>query len=301
MNFGIPYMGSKSGIVKILCRSLPSAENFYDLFGGGFSVTHAMIELHPKKYQRFHFNELEADTVELIKRAIAGEFNCDRFKPPWVSREDFFRKKDQCAYARVIWSFGNNQKNYLFGEDIEPYKRSLHNAVVFNEFDDLAKKVFGKNKFDDKSTITQRRLHARWATKTRAGELQQLQQLERLEQLQRLDFTSLNYQSVEIKPNSVVYCDPPYSGTAGYTKPFDHKRFWAWAEALPHPCFISEYSAPNNFRVVFSIEKKSRLSSKGLTKTAHETLFVNPAGQSLLESMGIKTFANHGGRRQDKA
>jgi hypothetical protein len=178
MKFGIPYMGSKSGIARVICRNLPGAENFYDLFGGGFCISHCVLALHPKKYKRFFFNEIEPGTVDLIRRAIAGEFNYTRFKPPFVSREEFLQKKDRCAYTRLLWSFGNNQKCYLFGEDIEPYKRSLHNAVVFNQFDETAKKVFGKERFDEKSTITQRRLFSRWATKTRIGELQQLEQLQ---------------------------------------------------------------------------------------------------------------------------
>jgi site-specific DNA-adenine methylase len=312
MKFGIPYMGSKSGIVKVICRNLPQAENFYDLFGGGFCVTHAMLALHPKRYKRFFFNEIEHGTVDLIQRAIRGEFNYDRFKPKFISREEFFKNKDTCAYTRLIWSFGNNQKDYLFGEDIEPYKRSLHNAVVFNEFDEMAKKVFGKDRFDEKSTITQRRLFSRWATKIRVGELQQLQrlqrleqleqlerlqQLERLERLERLELTSLDYRAVEIRPNSVVYCDPPYAGTAEYTRPFDHVAFWLWARECKHPIFISEYWAPDDFRIVLSIEKKSRLSGKGATKTLNECLFVNPTGAEHLSSIGVKTFPNTGKRR----
>ena len=36
-------MGSKSGIVTELCRAFPKADNFYDLFGGGFAVSHFML------------------------------------------------------------------------------------------------------------------------------------------------------------------------------------------------------------------------------------------------------------------
>jgi hypothetical protein len=75
---------------------------------------------------------------------------------------------------------------------------------------------------------------SRWATKMRIGELEQLEQLQQLERLERLqltgadcseleqllqlELTSLDYRAVEIKPNSVVYCDPPYAGTASYTQ-----------------------------------------------------------------------------------
>ena len=40
MCYGIPYKGSKQAIVKSLCAQFPKADHFYDLFGGGGSVSH---------------------------------------------------------------------------------------------------------------------------------------------------------------------------------------------------------------------------------------------------------------------
>jgi site-specific DNA-adenine methylase len=311
--FGISYMGSKSGIARVICRSLPGAENFYDLFGGGFAITHCMLALHRTKYRRFFFNEIDAGTTELIRRAIRGEFNYDRFKPPFVSREEFHRKKATCAYTRILWSFGNHQRGYLFGDDIEDYKRSLHNAVVFNDFDATARRVIGKDRFDERSTIPQRRFCVRRIVKARnptkrASELEQLERLERLQQLERLqrleglsdsmlEMTSLDYREVPIRPNSVVYCDPPYANTrAECVRGFDSAAFWSWAERLEHPAFISEYEAPETFRVVLSIEKKTKVSG-GTIPTKNEILFANPAAAKLLESIGAKTFPNTGARR----
>ena len=88
-NYGIPYMGSKSDIVASIALNLPVADNFYDLFGGGFCVTHYMMEKRSHKYKHFHFNEINKNVVELIKKAINGDFNYDKFKPVWISREDF--------------------------------------------------------------------------------------------------------------------------------------------------------------------------------------------------------------------
>ena len=39
MNYGIPYMGSKSTVAASIALNFPEAENFYDPFGGGFSMT----------------------------------------------------------------------------------------------------------------------------------------------------------------------------------------------------------------------------------------------------------------------
>jgi len=57
----------------------------------------------------------------------------------------------------------------------------------------------------------------------------------------------------------VIYCDPPYKGTAGYNgTTFDHEAFYAWAERQTLPVFISEYAMPEDrFTCVWSREKRS--------------------------------------------
>ena len=67
--------------------------------------------------------------------AINGKYNYDVFKPEWITGERFFSEKESNTYIKIIWSFGNNGRNYLFGKDIEEKKRSMHQAVVFDEFD----------------------------------------------------------------------------------------------------------------------------------------------------------------------
>ena len=146
--YGLPYMGSKDKICDELIRLFPNADNFYDLFGGGFSVTHAMMLRRKNDYKEFHFNEIKSDLVDLIRDAISGKYNYDVFKPKFIGRDEFFSRIDE-PYIRVIWSFGNNQKDYLFSKEIESYKKSMHNAIVFNEFDEFSKKVFLADSFKD--------------------------------------------------------------------------------------------------------------------------------------------------------
>lgn len=297
--YGISYMGSKDKICESICMVLPKAENFYDLFGGGFSISHCMVMNRSDKYKTFHYNEIKADIVDLVKRAIAGEFSYDRFKPEWISREMFFARLDD-PYIRVCWSFGNNQRDYLFGKDIEQYKKSMHQAVVFDEFDDTAKSVFV---FDIwpvyVKTIKQKRYFLRQKASfnkrdvavIKRGDLQQLQQLlrlEKLEQLERLErlqqlerlpkltLTSLSYHEVQIKPNSVVYCDPPYANTVDYNAKFDHVTFLDWAATRPFPVYISEYNIDDSrFKLVYKIDKRSNLSAEKSVGNKLEKLYWN--------------------------
>lgn len=300
MSCGLLYMGSKQDIVGSIALNFPKAENFYDLFGGGFSVTHYMLKHKSHNYKTFHYNEIKSDIVDLVKRSINGEFSCDKFKPEWISRDEFFKRIDD-PYIRICWSFGNNQKTYMFSQDIESYKKSMHMAVVFDEFDSLAKEVFGFCEWPKEvNSIKARRYYLRqkieFYRKTKIPEvlhqfldakrleqlerleqlkqlqqlqrLERLQQLEQLEQLERLQMTSLDYREIEIKPNSVVYCDIPYKGTAEYSKDgFDHKAFFEWAATRDFPVYVSEYEIKDpRFKLIYSINKTVKLSSNGSSK-----------------------------------
>lgn len=295
-NYGIGYMGSKNDIIDRLAKIFPPAKNFYDLFGGGFAVTHFMLVHRANVYERFFFNEIRSMTCDLIKDAILGKYNYDVFKPKFISREEFFQKKDTDPYIRFIWSFGNNQIDYLFSKELEPIKRSLHNAVVFNQFDDFAIKVLKCMSFKETTSIKARRLYARkpcaFAGRYDPEQLEQLLQLERLqrlqrlqqlEQLERLEITSKSFEQIKILPDSVLYCDPPYAGTAGYDLNFDHEAFWRWARAQTQPVFISEYSAPSDFKVIAAFNRNTKLSPLGKTKTKPEKLFGNKAAQLALK------------------
>jgi site-specific DNA-adenine methylase len=298
--WGIPYMGSKDGIVESIALNFPKADHFYDLFGGGFSVSHFMVVNKSKSYKHFHYNEIKKPLVELVKRAINGEFNYNKFKPPFVTREMFFNRDKDDLYTEILWSFGNSCTSYLFGKDIEPYKKSMHNAVVFDKFDELAEKTFKFKVWPIKyKSIYQKRLYLRnlieHYRKTKIPEhlhkflneeqrnklksidnLRKLQQLQQLERLQQLNFTSLSYDQVEILPNSVVYCDPPYEGTAKYNDSFDHKKFLDWAATRNFPVFISEYNISDpRFKLKYSIDKRSMLSSDKTHVVKSEKLYWN--------------------------
>jgi hypothetical protein len=229
----------------------------------------------------------------LIRDAIAGKYSYANFKPPWVSREEFQDKKRTDAYIACFWSFGNNQKNYIFGKDKEDLKRSMHQAVVFGEFDDVARETLQRDSWDT-DDIKERRLALRKAIKDfnleqlqqleRLQKLQhlqnpnQLQQFQQLEQLQQLNFYSKDYREVEILPNSVVYCDVPYKDTADYNNDFCHETFFDWAANHKEAVYFSEYACEDpRFQLAFEVEKRSLLNQKTKenTKKNMERVFWN--------------------------
>ena len=283
--YGIPYQGSKTGIIDQIARFFPNADNFYDLFGGGFSVSHYMLEHRRQSFGHIHYNEIRPGLCDLIKDSINGKYNYDVFKPEWISRERFENEKQSSAYIQILWSFGNNGKDYLFGKEIEEEKRCMHQAVVFNEFNDLFKEIFGFSKWPSGLNITGRRLYlGAIARKAKRAALQQLQQL------QQLEMTNLDYKQVKIKESSVVYCDIPYKGTAGYSNSFSHDEFFDWASEQKSPVFVSEYEIKDKrFFLLKEISKRTTFSSGGLKNTpVIERMYGNEMAYELIRDALLK-------------
>ena len=95
-------------------------------------------------------------------------------------------------------------------------------------------------------------------------------------------FYCLDYKDVPIPENAIIYCDPPYKDTTGYTtsKNFNYEEFWGYMRKLSktHKVFISEEQAPEDFECIWSKEVKRVLDvNKANIQSKTEKLFVyNP-------------------------
>ena len=269
MRYGIPYMGSKNAIAEWVVDYLPPGDTFVDLFAGGCSVTHcAMVQ---NKYKRYIVNDI-TDAPQLFCDAIAGKY---RDETRWISREDFFRLKDSDPYVRLCWSFGNNQKCYLYSRELEPWKKALHYARVFGDRSLLCEMgIAGDGSRRDVTAHMEeyRAKYIAWIGEQisleRLQSLQSLQSLERIESLQR------SYDEVELPDNAVVYCDPPYANTAKYIGDFDHAKFYDWMRRQDRPIFVSEYFMPDDFVRVAARYKAVTLNQQNGNK-AVEGIYVH--------------------------
>lgn len=129
MRYGLPYKGSKNAIAEWIVDELPGADVFVDLFFGGGAVTHAAML--SGKYKRFIINDIDARLPKLFIDCANGLYTPENH-PEWISRKEFNERKDTDAYIALIWSFGNNGKDYLYGADIEELKQAYHKAVYFD-------------------------------------------------------------------------------------------------------------------------------------------------------------------------
>ena len=87
-------------------------------------------------------------------------------------------------------------------------------------------------------------------------------------------FIYSDYRSLDIPDNSVIYCDPPYSGTTGYKDAFDSEAFWDWCrqmKAKGHQIYISEYNAPSDFACIWQKDQNKNLG--GTVQATVEKLF----------------------------
>lgn len=87
-----------------------------------------------------------------------------------------------------------------------------------------------------------------------------------------------DYRDIEIKNQSVVYCDPPYKGTTSYsTVDFNHNEFYEkcrdWGRQ-GHTVFVSEYEMPSDFVCVWEKRVNSSLTKDTGGKKAVERLFL---------------------------
>jgi site-specific DNA-adenine methylase len=203
LQLGMPYMGGKrklsKPIIDYIIAHNPKAKYFYDLFGGGGAVSFEALQR--SQFKEVNYNELNTGIVELLKK-IRNEGVTEEFYQ-WVSRETFNKHKNDNDWfgglLKTCWSFGNNQKDYLFGKDIEQYKKNFHLAVVNNidtmkDMQDYCKNyVKEKYGIEEDLTLTmpkcidyqERRLDLRMQISNyqKKCNLNQLKQLELLQQL----------------------------------------------------------------------------------------------------------------------
>ena len=304
-NYGVSYKGSKSRIVDKLVEAIPcvGVDNLYDLFAGGCAVTHKM--LLDGRFNHYFANDIDGQALRLFYDGLKGKYTNET---RWISRADFFRLKDSDPYVSCCWSFGNNQRDYLYSRAIEPYKKACHYAIVFGDFallKDLYPDVGAACEITLNGIVDihERRIKFRsvigckLAERSNSGlmrlsqendvdrlesleRLERLQSLERLERLESFEYSVSDYKAVEIKPNSVIYADIPYistntyDGTSSVVQPFNHEEFYDWCCKQNELVLISEYYMPKDrFTKVWSTNHVQSLCATK-TSSVQECLFV---------------------------
>lgn len=258
----MPYKGSKNSIAAEIISILPPAKHFYDIFGGGGAMTHAAAL--SGKYQYIHYNELNPLICKGFKMAINGEFKNER---RWISREYFHAHKGDDPYVAICWSFGNNLRSYLYSKELEPIKKAVHYARIYNSYCLLHELSLAE---PSRAEHIERLIRSREMGEV-PGEgirLQAIGSRNRLLTLQ--EFTGNNiiitcgdYRDLEFESDAVIYADPPYRGTDPYGTEFDNDAFIAWAEKQKPPVYVSEADYIDRWDIVWSKQKQELMCIGG--------------------------------------
>ena len=289
MRWGMPYKGSKNKLTAKIFELFPQKKNFYDLFCGGCAMAH--FALANKNYNKVVINDVNQMCTDLFFDAINGKFKDEK---RWISREDFLKSDE--PYVKVCWSFGNNMRDYLYSKEIEPYKKALHYARVFNDFSlfeemDIHLKDYSRIECNKNKKLIKEKYIA-WYLKNntdckkenlqaiekaidkprqeiiqalhsfdRLQSLESLERLGRLGRLGRLQKYNLSYDEVPICQDSILYCDIPYKNTNKYLdKDFNFEKFYLWCEKQTEPVFVSSYEMPEDrFACIASFKHRSIL------------------------------------------
>ena len=89
-------------------------------------------------------------------------------------------------------------------------------------------------------------------------------------------FVHADYKEAIMPEKSIIYCDPPYFGTKKYISTFDHDIFWQWCREQynkGNKVFISEYSAPEDWKCIWEKSTNSSLTANTGAKKSIERLF----------------------------
>lgn len=293
-SYGLPYKGSKNKIAKWVLDNLPKANTLVEPFFGGGAITHCAIERG--QYSNYIANDLRG-TANIFLDTIQGKRHDLYTRFVWP--DEFHREKHDDLLLALIWSFSNNERDYLYGPKWIDYKYAAHKAIVDNDFepitklyaDDIVKLL--QSKLEPISELHDRRLcwgstirrlcgPSTFRDNFRADDLRNstaslivMQNLVRVSRLQNLECINkelsfkpfkCDYRDIQIPSDSVVYCDPPYVNTSGYkgTDEFDSKAFLDWAVEVGrnNPIYISEYQIDDP-RFVCVTEKARNQTAAG--------------------------------------
>lgn len=290
-------MGSKNRIAEWVVDILPASDTLYDLFAGGCSVTHcAMLS---GKWNNYVINDINPGITQLFLDAMDGKYKDEK---RWISREDFFKLKDKDPFVACCWSFGNDQRTYMYGPKIEPYKKACHYAIVFDDWGQYAelcpetvdvvkealngltdtrerRRAFGPTVVKKIKELNDPSLfdNPLYDSVKRKVQFQNILSNERINSLSstiRPTRLCMDYREVEIEPNSTVYCDIPYIEKEKYAGGFDHEAFYEWALSRPFDVYISEYSMPEGFTCIGEKKRHMTLASTTSYNTI-EKIFIN--------------------------
>lgn len=252
--YGLPYCGSKQRFVKRIADALPVPKGrFVELFAGGAALSDLIGERHRCPI-------LLNDVLPIPRNFVAfkamGKF-CQA--PEFCSRERFLGLRDQndasSWMSRVLFSYGTLGTTYFAGEkfdedfarDAYTYATTGYSGHRFGLDDDPS-----GGSCRDAVERRYRRLASRVVLGSARSPITRWLRCAALAEREcgPIEVSALDFAEVELKPDDLVYADPPYpqSDPRSYAgNVFEIERLWAHCRTASVPIFVSAREAPDDF------------------------------------------------------
>lgn len=303
-------MGSKEKILHLIEYVLQREQDrelFVDLFCGGLSVSAFVLKNTEMKVIA---NDLNKYVIAFYNELIFNEGrNFEKKRYEWIDRKTFETVRDfpfdypewYVGYVLNIWSFGCNQKDYLYAKDLEEHKKALHYAIVFKDFsymdkdnifdgfkDYLERSIFWNIKYQHHANIRNvfmEKFNKFIKDSEGTPNYKDLRRLKMVVNLNLLEKVDAIYELIPHRDrltlmsrdwedavrfigkdlsDSLVYCDPPYEDTKKYQvgHGFDYFGFWDWFRNSDYPIYVSSYKAASDIEPI-NFEEKMQMLDNG--------------------------------------
>jgi DNA adenine methylase len=223
------YLGGKHGIGKRIAEFITKAcvqhpiDGYLEPFCGSLGVF-KFISMQ-NKYKKYIASDIQPDLIAMWKQIQENKLNI----PNSMSESEYNRLKEAPSpnAMKAVAGFGLSFGGKYFAGYAQKWAGNSGRNFL-NEFKSSIEKI--------KPAIQKKSVH-----------------------FYNKSYTTFN------PHNMLIYCDPPYQNTEEYsTGKFDSKLFWEimrkWSK--DNCVFISEESAPSDFKVVWKLKKRRTLDKK---------------------------------------
>lgn len=220
------YVGGKGRIAKELARVILDSTESRAVYLEPFLGGGSMLEQMAPNFRVNLAGDLQPDIAMMWQAALAGATF-----PAEISEAEYAELRDDVPSAlRGLVGYGGSFGGKWFGG----YARGGYNS------DGSPRNHYGESR----------------------------RSVQRTAQALKFSFVYVAQRSYETwypGNGAVVYADPPYAGSQGYTTgDFDHDKFWytmaSWSQAGAS-VFVSEYTAPPGWVEVWSKPKRQSLTT----------------------------------------
>ena len=247
---------------------------------GSRAAIMAKLDEYKNKYIKWwiahqNYGEQELDTLikvtkEDIKREsdILREYLCNALKDSGLKQSEVNRRLG----TQMAWHyFGASQWQFPTRETYAQMQTFM--PALTTSYDNITARLQLMQSLQSLESLQSLQRLQRLQSLERVESLDSLDSLDSLERLQRLEITHKDYRQVDLPASCIVYADPPYKDTKGYSSDFDHAAFYSWAAHCPRPLLISEYDMPREvFACIGELKHLARFSHTNKKNT--ECLFV---------------------------